>query len=159
MAKTGVTDIGIRPVVESDVHVYRMPEAASTAVTTPQGALFQNVSGYLTLLSGAVTSAWGFLYNGKAHNGSSNGDYEISLGRLEQGKEYEIQLNGTAAATDTDTTGAITQTSGIPVVAVTGSSADCRIVRLAPGWAIGDINPRVIVVFYDSFIEQSGGNE
>ena len=160
MAQTGRTDIGFTlPRADAGPNVYSQPEKASE--TFPIGAVLQMSSSVLTAPSGDITSAYGIAINA-GQNLASNGDANAEVYRFEQGREYEGTFSGTLAAANlpsgASNTVKVTQTSGVPVFAA-DAGGKWRVSRAAPGWAVGDTNPRIYAIPFDSFVQAGGGNE
>jgi hypothetical protein len=159
MALTGRTDIGFH--TTPSTYALNVPQPENAAETFTSGAVLQMVTGELTAPSGDITSGYGIAYT-VGGNLAADGDDTTGVFRFEQGKMYEGTFSGTLAEANLPGGASnivkVTQTAGVPLF-IADAGGKWRVIRATPGWAVGDTNPRIQAIPFDSFIQAGGGNE
>lgn len=157
MAVTGKTSIPVIPGVRKvGATVRARPEAS--AQTHPAGALIVVTSGFAaSAATGCIsTDIYGFALAAGA-NLASDGAAKTSIYRAEQGKDYVAVLDGVWSNSYRNATCAVSMNaSGVVVLkvgtAVSASSA-ARIQDVLDPFTVGDTNPLVTFVLFDSAIQ------
>jgi hypothetical protein len=148
-ALTGRTSIPLEPGPrKTGAKVLGLPEAS--AATYPAGCLVIKSAGYIQMhTTGSVSTD---LYGVAAYSGgsgSADGAKKAKVFRFTGGKDdiFKGVLSGTFAATNRGATAALVQNTAGAVVLVTAASASdssaARIIKEAPGFTVGDVNPVV----------------
>lgn len=157
MANTGKTNTPVQPGRrKTGAHVVAVPEAS--AQTYPKGAILVRTSGYVQSSTGACLSVNLFgiaLKSGQ--NGASDGAKTASVYRFRDNEPFKATFAGTWTDTLRGATAAISVNSVGVVQLKTGtavSASSCCVMQdVTPEFAIGDANPTVYFVPFDSAIQ------